>query len=139
MTSEQGILAVLLVAVLALLLWGRWRYDLVAFSALIAAVIVGVVPAGSAFEGFGHPAVVVVALVLVVSRGLSNAGVVELLTRFLVDKARSLSAHVALMSGVAAALSAFMNNVAALELLIPLDLKAATVARRSPAQSLMPL
>jgi len=139
MTSDQGILAVLLVAVLALLLWGRWRYDLVAFSALIAAVIVGVVPAGSAFEGFGHPAVVVVALVLVVSRGLSNAGVVELLTRFLVDKARSLSTHVALMSGVAAALSAFMNNVAALALLMPLDLKAAAVARRSPAQSLMPL
>jgi di/tricarboxylate transporter len=139
MTSEQGILAVLLVAVLALLLWGRWRYDLVAFSALIAAVIAGVVPAGSAFEGFGHPAVVVVALVLVVSRGLSNAGVVELLTRFLVDKARSLSAHIALMSGVAAALSAFMNNVAALALLMPLDLKAAAVARRSPAQSLMPL
>jgi di/tricarboxylate transporter len=139
MTTDQILLCVLLVAVLALLLWGRWRYDLVAFSALVVAVVAGLVPAASAFEGFGHPAVVVVALVLVVSRGLSNAGVVELLTRFLVDKARSLSAHVGLMAGVAAALSAFMNNVAALALLMPLDLRAAAQAKRSPAQSLMPL
>ena len=139
MTTDQILLCTLLAAVLALLLWGRWRYDLVAFSALVVAVVAGLVPAASAFEGFGHPAVVVVALVLIVSRGLSNAGVVELLTRFLVDPARRLSAHVGLMAGVAAALSAFMNNVAALALLMPLDLRAAALAKRSPAQSLMPL
>jgi di/tricarboxylate transporter len=139
MTTHQIVLCVLLAAVLVLLLWGRWRYDLVAFSALVVAVIAGVVPAAGAFAGFGHPAVVVVALVLIVGRGLSNAGVVELLTRFLVDPTRRLSAHVGLMAGVAAALSAFMNNVAALALLMPLDLRAAAQAKRSPAQSLMPL
>jgi len=139
MTTDQTILALLLTVVLALLLWGRWRYDVVAFGALLVAVVAGAVPVADAFEGFGHPAVAVVALVLVVSRGLSNAGVVELLARFLVDKARSLSAHIGLMAGVAAAVSAFMNNVAALALLMPLDLKAAALAKRSPAESLMPL
>jgi len=138
-TSEQIFLLALLAAVLVLLVWGRWRYDLVAFTALAAAVVLGVVPAGEAFAGFGHPAVVVVALVLVVSRGLASSGAVEFLARFLVDKRRSLAAHVGLFAGAAAALSAFMNNVAALALLMPLDLKAAAAAKRSPARSLMPL
>jgi di/tricarboxylate transporter len=138
-SSEQILLVVLLAVVLVLLVWERWRYDLVAFTALMAAVVLGLVPTNEAFAGFGHPAVVVVALVLVVSRGLANSGAVELLARFLVAKGRSLAAHVGLLASVAAALSAFMNNVAALALLMPLDLKAATAARRSPAHTLMPL
>jgi len=138
-SSEQISLLVLLAAVLVLLVWERWRYDLVAFTALIAAVVLGIVPAAEAFAGFGHPAVVVVALVLVVSRGLASSGAVELLARYLVTRGRSLAAHVGLFAGVAAALSAFMNNVAALALLMPLDLKAAATEKRSPARSLMPL
>ena len=71
MTTEQIILFTLLFIVFVLLIWGRWRYDLVAFSALLVAVIAGVVPIGEAFAGFGHPATVVIALVLIISRGLS--------------------------------------------------------------------
>jgi di/tricarboxylate transporter len=48
---------------------GRFRYDMVAFGALLLAVVLGLVPAEAAFAGFGHPAVVVVALVLVISAG----------------------------------------------------------------------
>src|ERR687892_252769 len=105
MTTEQTLLFTLLVAVFALLIWGRWRYDLVAFVALVVALVAGVVPADQAFAGFGHPATAIIALVLVVSRGLS----------------------------------AVMNNVAALALLMPVDLEAATKAKRSPALTLMPL
>ena len=74
MTTEQIILFALLLAVFALLIWGRWRYDLVAFAALVVALLAGVVPADQAFAGFGHPATAIIALVLVVSRGLSNSG-----------------------------------------------------------------
>ena len=77
MTTDQLTLFALLSSVFVLLIWGRWRYDVVAFAALVAALIAGVVPADEAFSGFGHPATVVIALVLVVSRGLSNSGVVE--------------------------------------------------------------
>jgi di/tricarboxylate transporter len=137
--GDQIILFVLLLLVFALLIWGRWRYDLVAFSALVVALIAGVVPAEQAFAGFGHPATVVIALVLIVSRGLSNSGAIELVARHLVDAGRSLQAHVTIMAGVAAALSAVMNNVAALALLMPVDLDAAAKARRSPRATLMPL
>jgi di/tricarboxylate transporter len=139
MTTEQIILFVLLVVVFALLIWGRWRYDLVAFAALVAALVVGVVPPEQAFAGFGHPATVIIALVLIVSRGLSSSGVIDLITRKVSDASRSVSRHIALMSGVAAALSAVMNNVAALALLMPVDIEAAAKAKRSPALTLMPL
>jgi len=139
MSADQTILFTLLSAVFVLLIWGRWRYDLVAFVALLAALLSGVVPKEAAFSGFGHPATVIIALVLIVSRGLMNSGAIELLARFVVDSSRRLSAHIAIMSGVTAALSAVMNNVAALAMLMPLDIQAAEKAKRSPSLTLMPL
>lgn len=139
MTADQIILFSLFAAVFALLLWGRWRYDLVAFTALMAGVVLGVVPVDGVFAGFGHPATIIVALVLVVSAGLMRSGAVFLITRTLVDSSRSLGAHIALMGGVGGVLSAFMNNVAALALLMPVDVQTARKAGRSPGLSLMPL
>ena len=139
MTADQIQLFALLFFVFVFLIWGRWRYDLVAFVALLAALLTGLVPKEEAFSGFGHPATVIIALVLIVSRGLSNSGVIEILARFVVDASRRLAAHVAIMSGLAASLSAVMNNVAALALLMPLDLQAAKKSGRSPSLSLMPL
>lgn len=139
MTTDQIILFSLFAAVFGMLLWGRLRYDIVAFSALIIGVVLGVVPTADAFSGFGHPATVVVALVLVVSAGLVRSGAVFLITRTLVDAARGLGAHIALMGAVGGVLSAFMNNVAALALLMPVDIQTARKAGRAPALSLMPL
>ena len=139
MTPDQIILFSLLFFVFVFLIWGRWRYDLVAFVALLAALLTGIVPADKAFSGFGHPAVVIIALVLIVSRGLSNSGAIELLARNIVSGSRKLAAHIGIMSGLAAVLSALMNNVAALALLMPVDIQAAAKAKRSPALSLMPL
>jgi di/tricarboxylate transporter len=139
MTQDQIILFSLFGVVFGLLLWGRFRYDLVAFSALIAGVLLGVVPEKDAFSGFGHPATLVVALVLVVSAGLVRSGAVFLITRTLIDSSRSLGGHIALMGGVGGILSAFMNNVAALALLMPVDIQTARKAGRSPGLSLMPL
>ena len=139
MTTDQILLFGLLLFVFGFLIWGRWRYDLVAFVALLLALLTGVVPTEQAFSGFGHPATVIIALVLIVSRGLSNSGVIEVLARYVVDSGRRLATHVGIMSGLAAALSAVMNNVAALALLMPLDLQAAKKSGRSPSLSLMPL
>ncbi|MDX1784874.1 MAG: SLC13 family permease [Roseovarius sp.] len=139
MTQDQIILFALFGAVFALLLWGRWRYDIVAFAALMTGVVLGVVPTKDAFSGFGHPATLVVALVLVVSAGLVRSGAVFLITRTMVDSSRSLGTHIALMGGIGGVLSAFMNNVAALALLMPVDVQTARKAGRAPGLSLMPL
>ncbi len=139
MSQDQIILFSLFGAVFALLLWGRFRYDLVAFSALMLGVVLGVVPTKDTFAGFGHPATIIVALVLVVSAGLVRSGAVFLITRTLVDASRSLGAHIALMGAIGGLLSAFMNNVAALALLMPVDIQTARKAGRAPGLSLMPL
>lgn len=138
MNTDQIILFALIALIFGFLIWGRWRYDLVAFTALIVAFIAGVIPKEQVFTGFGHPAVVIIALVLVLSRGLSNSGVIDMLARKVLDAKRSLQAHIGIMAGISSLLSTLMNNVAALALLIPLDLKAAQKAGRSPALTLMP-
>jgi di/tricarboxylate transporter len=137
--SDQALLFGLLGVVFALLVWGRVRYDLVAFGALIVAILLGVVPQENAFSGFGHHATVIIALVLIVSRGLSNSGAIELIARYVVAGGRSLFMHIGVMAGVAALLSAVMNNVAALALLMPIDMQAAKKAKRNVALTLMPL
>ena len=139
MTFDQGVLVALIALIFAFLIWGRFRYDLVAFASLIGAAVAGVVPREQVFSGFGHPAVIIIALVLIVSRGLVRSGAVELLASRLIDSSRSLSAHIGILSAVSAAMSSVMNNVAALALLMPMEVRAAQRAKRSPALTLMPL
>ncbi|MEO0750176.1 MAG: SLC13 family permease [Pseudomonadota bacterium] len=139
MTTDQIILFTLFGAVFAMLLWGKLRYDVIAFSALLIGVVLGVVPKEETFSGFGHPATIIVALVLVVSAGLVRSGAVYLITRTLVDSTRSLGTHITIMGGIGGVLSAFMNNVAALALLMPVDIQTARKAKRAAGLSLMPL
>ncbi len=138
-TYDQTVSIGLLVAALALFVWGRWRYDLVAFAVLIAGVILGAVPGGEAFRGFGHPAVITVAAVLVVSRGLAVSGAVEFVTAHLIREESGRTVQIVSLCAVATVLSAFINNVGALALLLPVALQTAARAERSPAMILMPL
>jgi di/tricarboxylate transporter len=139
MPSDQIILFSLFAGVFAMLLWGRWRYDIVAFCALLIALVLGVVETKDAFSGFGHPATIIVALVLIVSRGLQNSGAIDIITRSVIDAGRGIGAHISIMASTGAVLSAFMNNVAALALLMPVDIQAAQKAGRSIRATLMPL
>ncbi len=139
MTLEQTLIFALFGVVFTLLVWGRIRYDLVAFAALILATIMGLVPTDQVFSGFGHPAVIIIALVLIVSRGLMNSGAIELAAGKLLSSSYKLSSHIGLMSVVGAGLSAIINNVAALALLMPIDIEAAKKAGRSAGLTLMPL
>ncbi|MCA8927414.1 MAG: SLC13 family permease, partial [Alphaproteobacteria bacterium] len=111
MTADQAILFAILGIVFGLLIWGRWRYDVVAFGALVACLLLGVVPVEDAFTGFGHPATVIIGLVLIVSAGLSTSGAVELLAHWTVRSGRALFAHIGIMAALSAVLSAVMNNV----------------------------
>lgn len=139
MSYEQAFLLGLLACLLGFFMWGRWRYDLVALVALLVAVLAGAVPATEAFLGFGHPATVTVALVLIIGRALINSGAVGLITRHLLPPIKSTTGHIGVLSGVAGTLSMVMNNVGALAMLMPAALASADKASRSPALVLMPL
>ena len=81
MSVPQIYIFAVLAATLSLFIWGRWRYDIVALMALLAVVLGSLIPAAKAFSGFGHPAVITVAAVLVISRAIQNSGLIGWLAR----------------------------------------------------------
>jgi len=139
MTTEQIAISSILFISLVLFAWGRWRYDLVAMFSLIIAVLVGVVPEKEAFLGFGHPAVVTVAAVLILSQGLQNAGVVTLIVEQMRRIKFTSFTLLATITIIVTILSAFMNNVGALALMLPITMVAAKEYDIPPARLLMPL
>ena len=139
MPTEQILVFAVLGASLVLFVWGRWRYDVVALMTLLALVVTGVVDGAQAFSGFGHPAVITVAAVLVISRGLRNAGVVDMLSRLMSSAGDRRWLHNGMLLTTVSLTSAFMNNVGALTLMMPVALESAEQQKRSPAVLLMPL
>ncbi|HBX56204.1 MAG TPA: SLC13 family permease, partial [Pseudomonas sp.] len=110
MTQDQGLIFAILAATVVLFIWGRWRHDIVALGALLACVIVGLVPDKDAFAGFGHPAVITVACVLVLSYGLQITGAVDALAKRVLPANAGPMVAIAALTGLGALLSAFMNN-----------------------------
>ena len=139
MTPPQMMIFGILSLTMALFLWGRLRHDVVALAALMACVIAGLVPAEGAFAGFGHPAVITVACILVLSHGLQQSGAIDGLTRKILPRNAGRAATLGALMGLGALLSGFMNNVGAMALLMPIALQAAGRLDMTPGQVLMPL
>ena len=149
MSTDQYAICLIIITTFILFVWGRWRYDIVSIVALFTLVLVDKILGGKssqliedpsqAFLGFGHPAVVTVAAVLIISRALQNSGVVDLIARSVKPFTNNKITHISSLSGVIAILSAFMNNVGALALMLPVTLKTAWEQKRSPSILLMPI
>lgn len=139
MTQDQIVILGILAATIIAFLWGRWRHDIVALGSLLACVLAGLVPSDTAFAGFGHPAVITVACVLVLSRSLQISGAVDMFTQKLLPQSGGTALTVAPLVCAAAVLSAFMNNVGALALLMPVAVQAAAKQNIPTGRLLMPL
>ena len=136
---EQIGLLGLLATTLGLFIWGKWRYDIVVLTALSIAVLLGYVPANEAFTGFSHPATVTVAIVLIISYGLSHVGATEKIVQFIAPMQHKPQLQLAVLLGIAAILSTVMNNIAALSLTMPVATHVFVKSNRSPSMVLMPL
>lgn len=139
LSGDQATIFMILLATLVLFVWGRWRYDLVAMGALLLVFVTGLIPADQLFLGFGHPAVITVAAVLVITRGLINAGAIDALSRQLSRVGTRPTAQVAALTAIVIMSSGFMNNVGALALLMPVAIWMSRRSGRSPSLLLMPL
>jgi di/tricarboxylate transporter len=137
-SAQLQIVSILFITV-GLFLWGRWRHDLVALASLLACVIAGLVPAEQAFLGFGHPAVITVASVLILSRGLQDSGAIDRLAQHVIPRNLGPVAGIGALTALGAVLSAFMNNVGAMALLLPLALQMSGRLDLPPGRILMPL
>jgi di/tricarboxylate transporter len=139
MTAQQWIIFGILIVTMALFVWNRWRYDVVSLAALLVVTVTGIVPPDEVFSGFSHPAVITVVAVLVVSKALFNAGVIDLIARQLGRVGDRPTVQVAALTGLVAVCSGFMNNVGALALLMPVATWMSRKSGRSPSLLLMPL
>ena len=135
----QVTIFLILLATLVLFLWGRWRYDLVAAMALLAVTLSGLIAPEDVFLGFSHPAVITVAAILVLSAGLSNAGVVDRLADLLSRVGKQANTQIISLTGLTGLLSGFINDIGALGLMMPVAIRLVRAAGRSPSTILMPL
>jgi di/tricarboxylate transporter len=139
MTLPQGLTFVIVGAMMAMFVWGRIRYDVVAMLALVAAVFCGIVPAKEAFSGFSDDVVIIVAAALVVSAGIAKSGITEVAIRPLAPYLKSTQSQVFVLVAAVIVFSTFIKNVGALAILMPVALQFAKRSGTSPAQLLMPL
>ncbi|MEE2996590.1 MAG: SLC13 family permease [Pseudomonadota bacterium] len=139
MTTEQLTALAIILAALFLFVWGRWRYDIVAMAALIAAVIVGIVPAEEAFDGFSDTAVITVAAVLIISQSLQRSGAINAVSGSIGKLPANSVIQIGALTLTAAILSGFMNNVGALALMLPVAIRSAQSAGIPRSRVLMPL
>ena len=139
MTLQQTFAFSILAAMMALFVWGRLRYDLVAVLALMASVIAGIVPYDKAFTGFSDDIVIIVGSALLVSAAVERSGVIETLIRPISPYLSSTTMQVAVLSGAVAVLSAFVKNIGALAMLMPVAFQLARKHNTSPSNLLMPM
>ncbi|OHD77581.1 MAG: potassium transporter TrkA [Spirochaetes bacterium RIFOXYC1_FULL_54_7] len=124
---------------LVMFVWGRFRHDLVSLGALLLLVILGIVPPDKAFSGFGNPAVVSVAAILIVSESLRKSGFVEHTSRFILKLGKSLPVQIFVLSSMVCITSAFMNNIGALAIFMPVAIHITRKSGHAPSSILMPL
>jgi di/tricarboxylate transporter len=139
MTLPQIEILLLLAAALVMFAWGRWRHDVVALVVLFVAVGLGLVDADAAFSGFGHPAVITVAAAVVISRAVSMTGILDTLALRLTSRTQNPVLLLILLCLPAGIASGFMNNIAALALVMPVAISVCQNAGQSPSMALMPL
>ena len=137
--SDQSILSIAIIILLGLFIWSKYRYDALAAGALVILIILGVIPANQAFDGFAHPAVITVALVLIISQGLKNSGLTGLVGKLIGGRSFTKFQFLICLLFIAAVLSSFINNIGALAILLPITLNICQKMGWHPSRFLMPL
>ncbi|MBP1846898.1 di/tricarboxylate transporter [Rhizobium petrolearium] len=139
MTTDQILAFTVIAIMMAVFIWDRFRYDVVACCALVLAVTLGIVPVDKAFSGFSDDIVVIVGSALVVSAGVARSGIVDTAIKKFFPNLNTLPAQLALLMIVVAVLSAFIKNIGALAIMMPVAFQFAKKSGASPSKYLMPM
>ncbi len=139
MTYEQILAFGLIAVMMAAFLWEKFRYDVVACVALVAAVVLGLLPPSDAFAGFSDDLVIIVGSALVVSAGVARSGVVDLAIKRFFPALSSVRAQMLLLLLTVAILSAFIKNIGALAIMMPVAFQFARRSNISVSMFLMPM
>jgi di/tricarboxylate transporter len=139
MTFHQAEAFALIAATLGLFIWGRLRYDLIALGALLIGVVIGVVPAANAFDGFKSDVVMIIAAALVVSVAFERSGIAEVVLRPVLARLKTERSQTPVLAAAVALLSMASKNVGALAIMMPVAQQLARRTGTSPSRLLMPM
>lgn len=124
---------------MVLFISGIWRYEIVAFIALFAAVLTGIIPFSQAFSGFSNSAVALVAAIMILSSAISASDFIHVVTHWFTFFSKKRALHVGSFTLMGTVLASFMNAIGALGILMPIAIKISIEEERSPSLILMPL
>ena len=139
MTLPQILASGTIALMMAAFFWGKFRYDLVAVCALLLGIAVGVVPYDEAFSGFSDEIVIIVGSALIVSAGVARSGLMEAALQKFFPKVSSVRFQLIILVTVVTVLSAFIKNVGALAIMIPVAFQFARRSNVSASVFLMPM
>lgn len=139
MTLLQSYAFAIIVGMMALFIWGKLRYDVVAMLALVASLAAGTVATKDAFSGFSDDIVIIVASALVVSAAVARSHLIEVVLRWLIRRLRGFRVQLLVLVGTVTLLSALIKNIGALAMMMPAALKIAKKSGASPSLYLMPM
>ena len=139
MTIDQALAFAVIAGMMAMFVWNRLRYDLVALLGLLIAVACGIVSVDEAFAGFSDPVVVIVASVLVISAGVGKSNAIGRIIRRLQPYMRTTGRQVLVLTSGVTIMSAFMKNIGALAILLPIAVQVARRSGTAPSKLLMPM
>ena len=139
MTTPQLLAFLIIAGMMFAFMIGRWRYDIVAICALLVAMLSGIVPAEAAFTGFANDIVIIVGSALVVSAAVARSGIMELAIRRFAPDLPGPRAQLIVLVAVVTVLSAFVKNIGALAIMMPIAFQMARRSNVSPSMFLMPM
>jgi di/tricarboxylate transporter len=139
MTLPQILSILTLAGMMALFVWGRFRYDVVAVIALLVSLALGIVPPDKAFTGFSDELVIIVGSALVMSAAVQRSGVIETALAFLSTRVRRVRSQLVVLTASVGFASALIKNVGALAMLMPAAFQMAKKNQTSPSVFLMPM
>ncbi|KAA3501398.1 SLC13 family permease [Rhizobium rhizogenes] len=139
MTTDQILAFTVIAGMMVAFIWDRFRYDVIACSALLAAVAVGVVPFNKAFSGFSDDIVIIVASALIVSSAVARSGVVDMTIKKYFPEMHSKSLQLAFLMVFVAIMSAFIKNIGALAIMMPVAFQFARKSGSPVSYYLMPM
>lgn len=114
--------------------------DLVSLLVLLSLALTGLVDVAAAFSGFSNPAVITVAAMFVISAGLNSTGALGPIGERLIQIAgRNERRMIIAIMVTSACFSAFVNNIGATAMLMPLVVNMARKGNISPSKLLIPL
>jgi len=136
---QQFVMLGVLGVALLLFIKDRFRYDVVALAVMITIILLGILPYETVLSNFGHPAIIIVGCMFIISQALVRSGLIDhIVNRLPFLHHRPILALFVLII-IVATISGFVNNIGALAMVIPIALHIAKKNNTPVAFFLLPL